>query len=929
MFERDALVRNIEHLLAAARQGTGGAIFVVGEAGLGKTAVLDRACKLAAPTARVGFGRADVMEAALPFGVMVQAIDDVGGPAVPEYGVASATAEDVRASQFHRVLRWLQAIADEDPVLLALDDLHWSDPDSLALVSYLCRRISGLAVAIVGTLRPWPPAAEEMCRGLTQTGHAAIERLQPLTEEAARRMLAGRVSRSLPADVLVEACASTGGNPLLLERVALALDTGDWPGGVAGSSGAGEVLPLRRFAGLPDEGIRWAQAASVLGSRFRSEVAAAVARLEEGQAELAVEALSLSGLVRHAGPGLAEFTYPLFRQALYGDLAPLVREELHTRAFRLLLERGMEAEAAEHAMRANLAGDIEAIGLLTRAGRTALWTGAVATAVERLERAVSLAAEQPEPELMLLLGEALLAADRADKALGVYEHVLERPDIATPTRTEALRMLGRALFLTGDVVQSERRFEEAAALAPDDRPEDAVQAILDLSRAAWLTAGPAGALPAAVRARAIAGNAADALREQGDAAWGFLAFISGDASGLAATAAAGEAAVANDESVVRDLFWSWGTLRNSGRAAKYAERFAEAEAVFNAMFLQAEDIGSPHAMVSLAAHHADTLARQGRLDEAWRLAARAVGLAELAPMAAAFAHAVEAWLLLHAGRLDESEEFCRRAESVASARGQWLPRLRVWHLRALRHLRDGRFDEACGLYDDLEAETIRLGIAEPCMVPWARGAVVAHLGRGRPADAERVVAWVEASAERLPCRWPRIAAHAGRAALADAEGDPSSAEVHFRAALALHDEVDLPLEHVQTLSQWGGFLRRTGQMGPAREALREALTVAESRGSVWLAGQVRDELAVAGGRRSRARSPMSLTPQERRVAELAATGRSRREIAGQLSVSVRTVETHLYRAYAKLGIHSQRELMARAGHAGQDWSPPEKGLENT
>lgn len=371
--------------------------------------------------------------------------------------------------------------------------------------------------------------------------------------------------------------------------------------------------------------------------------------------------------------------------------------------------------------------------------------------------------------------------------------------------------------------------------------------------------------------------------------------------------------VVGDGSVLRDLSWNWGTLRNRGRAAKYAERFADAESVFDAMFEKAQQAESPHAIVSLASHHADTLGRQGRLDAAIDLATRAVALAELAPMAAAFAHVVEAWLFLQADRLAESEECCQQGERVASAQGQWLPLLRVWHVRARRALAEGDLERCGDLYGQLEAATIRLGINEPCLVPWAQSAVVAHVGRGHVEHARSVLRWLDGPAHTLPCRWPRIAARAGAGTVADASGDRAAAEVHFRAALRLHAEVNLPVERVETLLQFGSFLRRAGRVVEAREALREAMALAEAIGARWLGRLLSEELSVAGGRRRRRGAKNDLTPQERRVADLAASGRNAREIANQLSLSVRTVQTHLYRIYTKLGVHSQRELMATMG----------------
>jgi DNA-binding CsgD family transcriptional regulator len=195
---------------------------------------------------------------------------------------------------------------------------------------------------------------------------------------------------------------------------------------------------------------------------------------------------------------------------------------------------------------------------------------------------------------------------------------------------------------------------------------------------------------------------------------------------------------------------------------------------------------------------------------------------------------------------------------------------------------------------------------------WARHAIVSHLRAGRTGDAERVLGWLDRCASRLPCRWPRIAALAGRAGLAEAGGDPQAAQDAFTEALALHDGLELPLERIETLLEFGTFLRRIGSSARARPLLAEAVAAAEAVGAHWLAGQAHQELAASGGRRRRRREMSDrLTPQERRVFELAAEGLSNDAIASRLRVSAGTIKTHLEHIYAKLGVHSRRELMLR------------------
>src|SRR5271165_5399234 len=282
LLERDGVTEAVARLVDAVNAGRPGALFVVGEAGLGKTAVLERGRSLAAAAGlSTGFGRGHPMEGALPFGVLVQVLDDLGGHGLLREDRSGAVPGDDRAARFFSVLRWLEH-RDGRPALLVVDDLHWADADSLALAVFLCRRMSSLRAGLLASLRPWPPAALEAAMGLAQEGCARLERLAPLTAAAATALLETRVGRPVPAEVSRRAGQLCAGNPLLLEQMALAIGRGEEVphAGGAGRSVIGAGLLLARFAGLPTAGMNCARAASVLGTRFVPEIAAQVAGLD-------------------------------------------------------------------------------------------------------------------------------------------------------------------------------------------------------------------------------------------------------------------------------------------------------------------------------------------------------------------------------------------------------------------------------------------------------------------------------------------------------------------------------------------------------------------------------------------------------------------------------------------------------------------------
>jgi pentatricopeptide repeat protein len=908
MAERGDVLGALERLINDAYKGRGGALFIVGPAGLGKTTLLEHAITVAKSQFMVGVGRGDQVESVLPFGLIGQALDQLLEGKLPGGSMAldadGGDAADISAqARFYGILRGVREAA-VCPLLVALDDLHWSDPDSLTVIHLICRRLASLPVALIATTRPWPAEAVTSAQDLAAQGLAEIEPLAPLSTTAARKLLYSRVSGQVPAKVMDQAIDLCGGNPLLMEQVALELRR-------SGRLSEGQVW-FSRFVGVGAAGWRYLQAASVLGTRFRAAVATEVAGLSATEAATEIDGLFRGGLLYEADDGWARFTHALIRQGVYEDIAPPVRRDLHAASFRALVASGAyPAEAAEHAVTAHLAGDPEAVATVARAGRDALRVGAVRAARQHLEAGMRLAGDAAPPELLFDLGAALVAHGASEEAIAIYERLLHLPTLSTADRVAVLRELGQASFVTGQVERAAACYVSAVGLAEQDHPALAVGALLDQAFHHQTLFGPRAALPWAHRAAELA-TARGVMQASAQAVWGIIAYRCGDPDGLATAADAAASRVdliPTSRSMDRHRYWhpalSYATL------AVLAERFTDAERLLTEILSSAERRCEPITLVQAVIAWIDGLCRLGRLSEALALVDRLIELAELFPHWSPLASTYRALVLLEQGQLEQAALCCGQQATKTHHRSSMhrATGLELYVRGVLAH-RQGDAETACSVFAQLEEWADRSGEVDPSYLPWAADAVAAYLACGRNTDAQHVIDWVAQRAMALPSRWPKIVVATGQAALAERTGDRALAESSFAQALDLCDELPMLLARTQTLTDYGAFLTRGGEIAQARVLLAEALHIAEACGAEWHANRARAEWRRAGGR-TRTRKPGELSPQEATVAQLAQAGRTNREIAQQLHLSIKTVETHLGHIYRKLGIRSRWQLTGR------------------
>jgi DNA-binding CsgD family transcriptional regulator len=911
--ERDVELRMATELLCNARECRGGALFFTGDAGLGKTALLQRIARDAASSFRVGSAVGDPVETSVAFGFLGQAIYELGCPVpLAEATETVSNASDARSARFHGVLRWLREISE--PTVLTLDDAHWADSDSLALLSFLCRRLTGLPVAVVATLRSWPPCARNVVRRLQFAGHARLAELSPLSARAAEKVLTSQLRGEPDASTISRAIVICSGNPMLLEQVSVLIDRGDDLSSprLSRELPDPQLLMLSRFAALPEEVIRCARAASVLGARFRPQLAAQIARTPEEHIEQTLDALVRSGLIHEVSGHLAEFAHPFFGQLLYDDLGATMRDQLHHRACRVLLDQGLEQEAAQHAMHADITGDPEITGVLERVGLEALRQGAIGSAIEHLRAAVTRAGHRASRTALTGLGEALLAGGQFREAIACCERLVDMRGERPGERAEALMVHATGLAQSGRLDEACDRLEEAVAVARETDLPLAVDAETERGYCRWWLTGPAAAVPILARARDMAGEASCRSGSRASAMWGLATLQAGDPAGFTEVAAASQGVLAVPEAHLRDFTTTWGTLASFAVSAMLTERFTEAEQAYTTALGVAERSGASltAGVLGLNVSYAALLLRLGRLNEALHLTSGVLDLADVMPALAVNASVIHAEILLHLGRLEESSAWLSRAESVPAFHNAWEPMLRLHGVRGHYALRTGNWQNASERFLAAEELSESAGVGEPCFSMQARHAVLAHLRADRPSDAERVLGKLDTRAATLSCRWPRIAAFSARAELAELADDTHTANAAYTEALSLHAGLTLPLERIETLLEFGTFLRRAKACARARPLLAEAIRAAEAAGADWLGAQAHRELIASGGRRRRRGDTTGrLTPQELRVFELAAQGLSNKAMAGQLRVSPGTVKTHLEHIYAKLAVHSRRELI--------------------
>ena len=928
LLEREPDLAEIRGCIDMAVAGDGCTLVLEGPAGIGKTALLKATIELAQRSGMATLTtRCGELESNLPWGVVrglfepVLAVasraerrmllSDAAGLAniaLRSDGVHIAPRRaDALGAALHG-LYWLTAnIAANGPVLLAVDDAHWADKPSLRWLAYLAARLEGLPVLFVTIVRPGEPRTPSgPIAAIARAAHV----IQPsaLSREATGVLVRGTLGDEASANLCESCHLATGGNPFLLRCLLIELrDQGElWEQATTESvteihSAAISRATLARLARLPAPARQLASAIAVFGSSCSLGDAGAIAGLDDDAAIAAADALAAQGVTGESEP--LEFVHPIVRTAVYDEIPNHQRVRWHARAARLLDDADAPVEEiAVHLLPLAPSGDSAVVGILRSAATVSLGAGAPESAVHWLTRA--LAEPPPDRARGAILRELGTAEASLQRPVAV-EHLQEALSLSSrpSERAEIAREIAVPLMHSGHMTEAVELLERAAGELVDADRELRLELEADIIGARRLHPALREAALERIQTLRAAGLEGRTFGER--VALSAVALEPGSPDGKAfesidcAERALGDGRLLAEAGVESPAFWYAAT------ALILADAFDPADRVIESALSESRLQGSTVGLALGCAFRSLLRYRTGQLADAEADARQALDISPSARWAASvYALLFLIEVLIERGRPEEAAQAVADS-GLDTGDGPLLPLLLVRHGRGRLNLALG--DADAGLADmRAAAAELEAGAFPPQLWPWRSMHALALAAAGEGEEARRVADQELRLTRGFGARGPLGISLRARGLV-----EPGAADlVLLHEAVAALRGSGAVLEQARALVDLGAAHRRAGRKSDSIVPLREGLDLAHGCGASALAARARQELVTAGARprRDALRGRDALTASELRTAQLAADGRTNREIAQALFVSLRTVETHLTHTYQKLGINSREVL---------------------
>jgi DNA-binding CsgD family transcriptional regulator len=894
--------------------GLGGgpsALVVEGEAGIGKTALLEATLAQAAGS-RVLRARCAEAEAGLAYAGVADLLGRVTEPVLavvpaPQrralevvLGRAEVGQDPVEPQLVGRTaLAVLESLAAESPVVVAIDDVQWLDAASVRTLTFAVRRLGALPVGVLVARRGLdgrlPLGLDD---GLPPERRERLL-LHPLDSDDLELLVEERLAAPLPRALRRRMVAAAGGNPLYaLELVAAQRRAGPSGDDLLALPARLEELLADRLEALPPEAVEPLAAVAGVAAPTVDLIASVFGEDAPAGLDAALDAGVL--LVEE---GRLRFSHPLLAVAASARLAPSARRALHARLAATVSD---VEERARHLVLAANGPDADVAATVEQGADRARARGAPEVAAELAEAAVRLTPPDRVEEVRrrrVAAGYHRVAAGELRRGRAHLAAALEEAP-AGRVRADLRWRLGMLLLADGDLTQAVELLEAALA---ESRGDPALQAVVArrLGGLYWWQGRPREALRLMHQAVELAQALGDPRAQLDALTMGIFALLFAgelptDLPGHLEQLARAAGPLQPHEDPQLGLATVDLARGDAGSAAGRLER------LYRRAVKQGDELGLVWAPALLAEAE---LARggwpraQGLAQEALRTARRLTS-----PMLVARGLLAAAMVDAHLGNDEAARSGAVELIEVAEQAGLVPFALEGRAVLGFVALSRGDAQAAHAELGPLLERLRGMGIWEPtwARLGWSELEALVELGQ---LDQAAVLAQdLEARGRTLDRPFALATAARARGLVHAARGDLDGGLAELQRALAAHDRLGWPFERARTLLALGVVLRRGKQKRAARQTLEQAAAVFDGLGARLWSAKATAEVARIGGR-----PPASggLTPTERRVAELVAQGRTNREVADLLFLSAKTVAAHLTSAYAKLGVRSRTELAHR------------------